>query len=251
MSALLKLLPVAALGVVGYLNKDSLAKSLDVITKVQSAATSGIEMQGIADAVAMEYADSGTLPLNNFGQFLKDNMMEKGGKETRDKSKDMWGTEYRIAARRDKNGFEIKSAGPDTKWTTDDDLTFFYSLTGLGGKNASITAAPVSDAERAAAKKAGTTGTAQRKSTSFQSTSSASPPRTQSAEETTKKVVASQMQRAEEGSAQAQFDLALRYLSGSGVDADSNLALYWLRKAAEQGHTQAKSKLGSMESGKK
>jgi hypothetical protein len=251
MSALLKLLPVAALGVVGYVNKDSLAKSLDVITKVQSAATAGIEMQGIANAVANEYADSGTLPLNNFGEFLKEHMMEKGGRETRDKSRDMWGTEYRIAARRDRNGFEITSAGPDKSWSTSDDLAFFYSLTGLGGKNASLTAAPTSDGGRAAAGKSATGGGAQRKSASTVSGTAATPPKTQSPEETTKKVVASQMDRAEKGSAQAQYDLGLRYLTGDGVETDANIAEYWLRKAAEQGHSQAKSKLGKADAGKK
>jgi len=245
MSAFLKVLPVAALGIVGYVNKDTLAKSLDVIGKVQVAATSGIEMQGIADAVAMEYADSATLPLNNFSQFMKENMMEKGGKETRDKSKDVWGTEYRIAARRDKNGFEIKSAGPDKKWESEDDLNFIYSLTGLGGKNAPLTAAPLTDAEKAMAKKMGTPASSNRAATTRASSTSTAP-KTQTAEETRSKVVASQMDRAEKGSDTAQYDLGLRYLTGDGVEKDGNLAEYWLRKSAEQGNSQAKAKLNSI-----
>ncbi|MBM3876247.1 MAG: hypothetical protein FJ386_05950 [Verrucomicrobia bacterium] len=249
MSALLKLLPVAALGIVGYVNKDSLAQSLDVITKVQSAATAGIEMQGIADAVAMEYADSATLPLNNFSQFLKENMMEKGGRETRDKSKDMWGTDYRIAARRDKNGFEIKSAGPDKKWESEDDLNFIYSLTGIGGKDAPLTAAPLTDAEKAMAKKSGAASTASR-STPTQGTSTSTPPRTQTPEETRSKVVASQMDRAAKGSDTAQYDLGVRYLTGDGVEKDANIAEYWLKQSAAQGNSQARAKLSRLGQGK-
>ena len=48
MSALLKILPLAAAAGVAVMNADALKKSLGVISKVQVAATSGVEMQGIA-----------------------------------------------------------------------------------------------------------------------------------------------------------------------------------------------------------
>ncbi|MBM3871954.1 MAG: hypothetical protein FJ392_13525, partial [Verrucomicrobia bacterium] len=105
MSALLKILPLAAAAGVAAANSDALKKSLDIIGKVQVAATSGVEMQGIAEALAGDFIETKDLPIENFGAWLKDNMREKGGKETRDKSKDPWGTEYRLNVDVPKNGF--------------------------------------------------------------------------------------------------------------------------------------------------
>jgi hypothetical protein len=70
-SALLKLLPLAAAAGVAVMNADSLKKSLGVITKVQVAATSGVEMQGIAEALAGDFIETKDLPIENFGDWLK------------------------------------------------------------------------------------------------------------------------------------------------------------------------------------
>lgn len=45
--------------------------------------------------------------------------------------------------------------------------------------------------------------------------------------------------QAESGSAQAQFDLGVRYQQGKGVDRDPAMAVGWFRKAAEQGDVPA------------
>ncbi len=242
MSALLKLLPAAAVGLVAYANSDELAKSLNIITKVQVAATAGIEMQGIAEAVAQEYTSEGTLPVDNFGKFLRENMRERGGKNTRDRTKDVWGTEYKLIVKGE--GFEVQSAGPDTKWNTDDDLKYFYSIKELGGPGADVAAG---------SGQSGSSGKASHSSTANQRRSSPSPaqtPSTQSPEETKRKVVESQMKRAEGGSAQAQYDLGLRYLSGDGVGKDDAKAREWLEKSAEGGNSEAKRKLESLNAGK-
>jgi hypothetical protein len=52
-----------------------------------------------------------------------------------------------------------------------------------------------------------------------------------------------QMQRATQGSAVAQYELGMRYLNGTGLIADRELAVIWLTKAAEQGHAKAKESL--------
>lgn len=49
---------------------------------------------------------------------------------------------------------------------------------------------------------------------------------------------------AERGNAQAQYDLAMRYLEGKDVDKDATMAVGWLRKAAEAKHTKASLELG-------
>ena len=237
MSAMLKLLPAAALGLVAYLNADDMKKYLDIVGKVQVAATEGIEMQGIAEAVAAEYTSEGTLPLDNFGQFLKENMREKGGKDTRDRSKDLWGTDYRLNVKGE--GFEVKSAGPDKTWSTSDDLNYYYSLKEIGGAGAAAAAAAKSG--QSASSPAASTAAA--KSTA---TKSASTLPTQSAEETKRKVVESQMSRAAAGSAQAQLDLGLRYLEGDGVEKDEAKGRDWLIKSAQGGNGEAERKLKTL-----
>ena len=54
------------------------------------------------------------------------------------------------------------------------------------------------------------------------------------------------VQRAEQGEAQAQFNLGLRYRNGQGVDQSHATAVKWYRKAAEQGDAGAQCNLGGM-----
>lgn len=53
------------------------------------------------------------------------------------------------------------------------------------------------------------------------------------------RVVAMQFKRAEAGCPQAQYDLALRHLSGRGVALDECAAMGWLDLSANAGHQQA------------
>ena len=48
---------------------------------------------------------------------------------------------------------------------------------------------------------------------------------------------------AEQGYPNAQYDLALKYENGLGVNKDYNEAIKWYGKAANQGHTNAKKAL--------
>ena len=52
--------------------------------------------------------------------------------------------------------------------------------------------------------------------------------------------------KAEEGDAEAQFNLALMYEKGDGIKQDKQKALYWYTKAAEQGLFVAQNNLGFM-----
>ncbi|MGA2170957.1 MAG: hypothetical protein ABSG62_22455, partial [Terracidiphilus sp.] len=49
---------------------------------------------------------------------------------------------------------------------------------------------------------------------------------------------------AEQGYADAQFNLGVAYAYGEGVRQDYARAAVWLRKAAEQGHAEAQRSLG-------
>ena len=54
------------------------------------------------------------------------------------------------------------------------------------------------------------------------------------------------LQLAEQGNADAQFNLGLMYYDGQGVRQDYAEALRWYRKAAEQGYAKAQYNLGLM-----
>ena len=51
---------------------------------------------------------------------------------------------------------------------------------------------------------------------------------------------------AEQGDADAQYDLGSIYASGAGIPEDDAKAVYWYRKAAEQGYVSAQNSLGLM-----
>ena len=51
---------------------------------------------------------------------------------------------------------------------------------------------------------------------------------------------------AEQGDADAQFNLGLMYRNGEGVQQDHKESAKWFRRAAEQGHAGAQSRLGFM-----
>lgn len=131
MSAILKLLPLAAIGYFAYSNSDVIKKNLDVINNVTTDATSSIEMQEISRTVVAEYIDSNTIPLNNFSDFLEQNLREANGKKKRDPGKDMWGTPYKIE--RIPGGFQILCAAADKRWGTKDDIKVPTSLKQYGG----------------------------------------------------------------------------------------------------------------------
>jgi TPR repeat protein len=52
--------------------------------------------------------------------------------------------------------------------------------------------------------------------------------------------------RAEQGDAEAQYNIGVMYSDGRGVPQDETQATAWFRKAAEQGHTDAQFCLGVM-----
>ena len=62
-----------------------------------------------------------------------------------------------------------------------------------------------------------------------------------------KRVLAFQQQRAREGSASAQYDLAMRYLKGDAVEKDVQRAREWLTTAAKGGSPEAQRKLEQLD----
>lgn len=236
MSLILKILPPAAIALVLMANKGALQKNFNIIDKVQVATTAGIEIKSIAQAVYMEWLNSDTLPLDGFSQFLRGNMEEAKGGGKRDRAADMWGTPYHLT--RVRNGFEIQCAGPDKKWHSSDDITFFRELDGAPDVGSSVTR------QRPLAAGKGRTGS----SAGTRNASAASNPQPNPLADTTKlKVLEFQQKRAAEGSPSAQLDLAMRYLTGDGVEQNESIARSWLQKASAGGSTQAAKKLKEFE----
>lgn len=242
MSVLTKLLPIGAIGLVGVMNSDALKENLDIIQQAKVAATSGIEMRGIADAVAQDYAEDKRLPILNFSHFLAENLMEKGGQETRDPSKDMWETPYRIYLNVPKNGFEIRSAGQDKTWYSEDDLSYLYVLTGLGGKEA-ISPGQIREMERLEAyyaqldaRQTSDESSSNELANNAAQQSDATNRRPQrNNNEVERKRLESQMRRAEDGSASAMMALAERMMTGDElVEKDLEQAKKYLEEAVEK-----------------
>ena len=91
--SLMKLMPIAALGVAGAVGTQAMKEGSEVVDKFQIAATQNVELKGIAHAVAMDYTETQQLPLENFGQFLRDNMRTADGQPPkRDPAIDPWET---------------------------------------------------------------------------------------------------------------------------------------------------------------
>lgn len=237
MRSILRLLPLAALILVAYLNAGAMKKHFSVISRVQVAATGAGQLHAIADAVAREFAHEGTLPAGNFPDFLRANLRTRAGGDKRDVARDAWGTEYQLAVKQD--GFEVRSAGPDKRWQTDDDLSHFQSLQGFSD---TANLADVAARARAAANSHTPPGTP---SPSLQPRRPLAPLPRQSDDETRRKVLEFQQRRAAEGSAQAQFDMAIRYLEGDGVERNPARGRELLEQSAKGGFEPAAKKLAS------
>ena len=234
------------------MNSDVLKENLGLIQQAKVAATSGLEMRGIADAVAAGYIENQRLPLRNFPQFLRDNVQEKGGGSSRDVTKDMWEMPFRIVADVQKNGFEIWSAGPDKFWTNEDDLRYFYDLTGLGGKkaidqsqyvewNALVLAYKRANDAQAASKKSGQSvaGGSDANSKSAGSSKSGG----SKVSDRDRKRLESLLTRAESGSASAQEQLADKFMKGdTGVEKNLAKAKEYLEAALESTESSLKRK---------
>ncbi len=235
----LRILPIIAVGAAIWLGKDAFKDNLDVVGKVQNATTSGLEVDSICDLVITEFLEEGRLPADDFSKFLASNSQTGKGQVKRDRSKDPWGTPYKLKVV--VYGFEVQSAGPDAQWSTDDDIKAARSVKEMPGG-----LGVVPEAYDKKTKVAATPNSAQ--PTSTRSTS----PAKQTAEETERKVLEFQKQQAEKGSGYAQYEMGLRYLEGRGVEQDAIKGREWLEKAAQNGSSEAKRKLQALDgAGKK
>lgn len=240
--SLFRILPIIAVGVAVFLGKDAFKDNLNVVDKVQNATTSSVEVDAIADIVMTEFLENTHLPVEDFSKFLRENtQVGKNKKEGRDRSKDPWGTAYRLKVVQ--YGYEVLSAGPDTQWNTEDDLKAARSLKEVpGGLAVSPEAYSKKDKPLVANPPKPTAASVKPPNGSI--------PR-QTAEETERKVLEFHIRQAEAGSARFQYELGLRYLEGRGVELDPAKGREWLEKAAAGGNEDAVLKIKGLDAGKK
>lgn len=236
--SLMKMMPIAALGVAGAVGVSAMKDGSEAVDKFRVSATQNVELNGIAQAVAMDYTDSNKLPIDNFGEFLRANMRTASGKPPkRDPSIDPWETPYKLTQVH--NGFKVLSAGPDKAWDTKDDLEHHYDLSGIsdpppqGTPDRKTAAAPNPNRSQSKARKPARAANQPRRART-------------SDKETEQRVIAFQQRQAERGSARAQFALAERYLFGEGVEYNAELGMEWLHKSAANGSKEAQNKLATM-----
>lgn len=230
--SLFRILPIIAVGVAVFLSKGAVKDNLDIVGKVQTATTSGLEVEGICDLVVSEFLEEGRLPADDFSKFLTTNTQAGKGRDTRDRSKDPWGSPYKLKVVT--YGFEVLSAGPDAQWGTDDDIRATRSVKEMPGGLGVMPEAYGQKPKPAIVPNQPLV------------VSKAAPPK-QTAEETERKVLEFQKQQAEKGSGYAQYEMGLRYLSGRGVEQDVAKGREWLEKAALNGNSDAQRKLKALD----
>ena len=126
MSALSKLLPVAALAGGGAANKDDIQKHIDKVVNYTKTVSCQYELNNIAKFIYIEVASGGAKPkASEFSEFLRKNQRTNLGVD-RDPAIDFWGTKYVLIYNKDL--FYVYSAGPDAEFKTEDDLYAGYQF---------------------------------------------------------------------------------------------------------------------------
>jgi len=127
MFMMLKLLPVAAMVGGGVANQDEIKEQIDKVTQIAKVVAVQREVDGISKMIYLQYiTDEGYLPSErDFADYVRKNMKTKRGVE-RDTSIDFWENPY--VFERDKDGFTVRSAGPDGDYDTDDDIIGGWDL---------------------------------------------------------------------------------------------------------------------------
>jgi len=108
---------------------------LDQLTKRFHSADQEIktkmEMIQVSKCVQMYFVDNNRLPTTEeFPVMIRECTKDEGRKLLKDAAVDIWGTYYWLAVV--KAGFYVVSAGPDKKWSTKDDVSFYQTMGNLG-----------------------------------------------------------------------------------------------------------------------
>jgi hypothetical protein len=123
---LFKLVPTVALVTGGAANHQAIEHQFDKIFNVANVTAVQVEVNDIAQMIYLDHI-AGAEPQNQdeFVNYVRKNMQTKVG-QTRDTSKDFWGTTYRYT--RQPARFTVSSAGADLTFDTEDDIVTGFSF---------------------------------------------------------------------------------------------------------------------------
>lgn len=132
MRSILQMMVVSAIIGAGYANMDVVKSTLGVVEQVQIDTTGKIEIKNIGRSILMYYISNDEVPKpEEFSEWLRENMITVQEGTGRDPAEDVWGTPFKLVIKR-KKGVKITSAGPDTLFDTEDDITHFQTLEQYG-----------------------------------------------------------------------------------------------------------------------
>lgn len=104
-----------------YANIRGLQSYLGVFDRMSDSFTVRQEMKRIADQVYRDYITDETLPSGSFANYIRNNF-KRNKNIKRDPAIDRWGNGYILLLNADGTGFNVRSAGPDGEWRTEDDI---------------------------------------------------------------------------------------------------------------------------------
>lgn len=238
MRALTKQLPLIAIVAVIAMNFGAFKNSsfFKIRENLEISLTSSMELPSVAEAVALEFTASGTLPLTDFSAFLNENMMERDAGQTRETWKDLWGTPYRLSLGTKEQGIYIWSAGPDQEWRSDDDLRHYRTLIGLGRDEQVFTPVHLQQWQWLAKTYRDEAGSEMEVADGTEETESeAKKEKEPEIDETEARVFEFEKVRVARGSAAAKLAMAKRFVTGDDfVEKDLTRARQLLEEAVEE-----------------
>ena len=124
----MKALPAVAMVTGGVANQDEIKAHVDKFTNIAKEVAVQQEIDGISKMLYIDRLDDDIKmpkPGSEFETYVRKNMKTKRGVD-RDTALDFWDNPYELEV--DKDGFTVRSAGPDGRYENKDDLISGYDI---------------------------------------------------------------------------------------------------------------------------
>ena len=124
----MKALPAVAMVTGGVANQDEIKAQVDKFTNIAKEVAVQQELDSISKMIYIDRLDDDIempKPGDEFEEYVRKNMKTKRGVD-RDTSLDFWDNPYELEV--DKEGFTVRSAGPDGRYENKDDLISGYDI---------------------------------------------------------------------------------------------------------------------------
>lgn len=121
-----KLLPLAVMAAIAWHSTGAVKNRIDDFALAQQTIVAQTEIQEILRIAQLNQTSESSAEFKNFRGYIRNHI--KRVVATSDPSIDPWGRPYRHTFQR--GILTVKSAGPDTRWGTDDDIECSKNLIG-------------------------------------------------------------------------------------------------------------------------